>query len=346
MAEVELVEKKGTTSYVWTFFGLKKDHSQDSEQVIYRLCRNSVIARGGNTSNLFSHLQNHHPKEHTDASKAKTLKGKRKMNDDDQSKQITLQESAERTKPLPKTSRRWQDITNSVTRFIAKEMMPIRTVERPGFREMLLKLEPRYEVPSRKYFSKTAIPSLYTTTRDNIAASLRNMQYYSITTDMWSATGTMTSYMAVTVHYIDSEWILQSHCLQTVFVPEDHTAENLATALQEALESWALPENHLACVTTDNGSNIVAAIRSLKWNRLSCFGHNLHLAITNSLRDDDRVTRAVGIAHKIVNAFSHSWKKRRDLVKAQMEFSLPTHSLITVCSLLNSHYNYAFTLLY
>ena len=91
---------------------------------------------------------------------------------------------------------------------------------------------------------------------------------------MWSATGTMTPYMAVTVHYIDAEWILQSHCLQTVFVPEVHTAENLAAALQEVLESWALPENRLACVITDNGSNIVAAIRSLKWNRLSCFGHN------------------------------------------------------------------------
>ena len=81
MAEVELVEKKGTTLYVWTFFRLKKGHSQDSEQVICRLCRNSVIARGGNTSNLFSHLRNHHPKEHADASKAKTLKVKRKMND-------------------------------------------------------------------------------------------------------------------------------------------------------------------------------------------------------------------------------------------------------------------------
>ena len=51
-------------------------------------------------------------------------------------------------------------------------------------------------------------PSLYPTTFDNIVASLRNMQCYSITTSMWSVTGTMTPYMAVTVHYIDVEWIL------------------------------------------------------------------------------------------------------------------------------------------
>ena len=87
------------------------------------------------------------------------------------------------------------------------------------------------------------------------------MQYYFITIDIWSATRTITLYMAVTVHYIDAEWRLQSHCLQTAFVPEDHTAENLATGLQKVLESWALPESRLAHVTTDNGSNIVTVIR-------------------------------------------------------------------------------------
>ena len=57
MTKVELVEKKGrlrmkkgTTSYVWRL----KGGSRDSEQVMCRLSRNSVIARGGNTSNLLS----------------------------------------------------------------------------------------------------------------------------------------------------------------------------------------------------------------------------------------------------------------------------------------------------
>ena len=129
---------------------------------------------------------------------------------------------------------------------------------------------------------------------------------------------------------MNKEWVLQSHCLQTVFVPEDHTAENLAPVLQGVLESWGLPENRLACATTDNGANIVAAMRNLKWKRLSCFGHNLHLAITNSMKSDSHVTRATDIAHKIINTFAHSWKKKRDLTLAQIEMKLPSHSLITV----------------
>ena len=123
--------------------------------------------------------------------------------------------------------------------------------------------------------------------------------------------------------------------VQTLFVPEDHTAENLVLVLQGVLESWDLPENRLACATTDNGSNIVAALRELNWSRLSCFGHNLHLAITNSMKNDSRITRAIDIAHKIINSFSHSWKKKRDLAKLQTEMDLPSHSLITVSILHN-----------
>ena len=73
VAEVELVEKKRMTLYIWIFFKLKKDSSQDSEQVIRILCQNSVIARSSNTSNLFSHLRNYYSKEYADASKAKVI---------------------------------------------------------------------------------------------------------------------------------------------------------------------------------------------------------------------------------------------------------------------------------
>ena len=68
--EPELVAKEGTTSHVWTFFGLNKEEG-GSDKAICRLCRKSVLARGGNTSNLVSHLKNHHPKEHSIVTKAR-----------------------------------------------------------------------------------------------------------------------------------------------------------------------------------------------------------------------------------------------------------------------------------
>ena len=71
--EPELVAKKGTTLHVWTFFGLSKEE-KDSDKAICRLCQKSVLAHGGNTSNLVSHLKNHHPKEHSIVAKARKAK--------------------------------------------------------------------------------------------------------------------------------------------------------------------------------------------------------------------------------------------------------------------------------
>jgi len=94
---------------------------------------------------------------------------------------------------------------------MAKEMIPIYTVENPGFRRMVTKLDPRYKLPSRKYFTKTTLPSLYSETRDKVGKELQEAEYYSVTTDLWSSSGKLEPYLAVTVHYINKAWELKSH---------------------------------------------------------------------------------------------------------------------------------------
>ncbi len=51
----------------------------------------------------------------------------------------------------------------------------------------------------------------------------------------------------------------------------------------------------------------------------------------NAVKDDARVKRATGLCKQIVGVFSHSWKKKTALKKAQQELNLPEHSLITEC---------------
>ena len=138
----------------------------------------------------------------------------------------------------------------------------------------------------------------------------------------------MVPYLSYTVHFIDSTWKLKCRCLQTQFLPEDHTGENLTEALLSALDSGDLKADQQVCLSTDNGSNIVNAAERLGWTRLSCFGHNLHLAITKSLKNDRRCVRAIGVSQKIVSSFSSSWKRKREFTKAQIR--LKQHSLVTV----------------
>lgn len=51
---------------------------------------------------------------------------------------------------------------------------------------------------------------------------------------------------------------------------------------------WLLKEAKLLCIRIDNGANIVAAVRSLGWLWLNCFGHNLRPAVTSSVASESQ----------------------------------------------------------
>ena len=88
----------------------------------------------------------------------------------------------------------------------------------------------------------------------------------------------------------------------------DHTSTNLSEALQEVLSNWGLDTAKLVATTTDNGSNFITAFSYLEWRRVSCFGHNLDLAISKVLKLD-RVQKVVTKCHSLIEVFSRSWKK-------------------------------------
>ena len=209
-------------------------------------------------------------------------------------------------------------------------MVAFRTVEKKEFKDMVHKLDPQYELPDRRYISQVAIPDLYNKVRADVQALVTGCENFSLTTDMWSARN-MAPYMSLTYHTITPDWKMESKCLQTSFFPENHTADNLADALEGGIANWGLDSANLVAITTDNASNIKLAVAKLEWQWLNCFGHNLNLAVTNSVAEHKRIVdRAIAVCHSITTAFSHSWKRQRELHKKQREMELPENRLITV----------------
>lgn len=210
-------------------------------------------------------------------------------------------------------------------------MRPTYSVELPGFRRMVSKLNPRYCLPGRNYFSRTGIPSLYNEVREEVEREIEReaVVNFSGTTDLWTS-GSSDPYITFTMHYIDTTWQLRSYCLGATYLAEDHTGENIKESLLETLSEWNLDATKLVAITTDSGSNVKLACALLHWRWLSCFGHNLDLAVRKAL-DDRRVTRLLKVCRQVIATFSRSWKKKRDLAKAQHEKQLPLHNLKADC---------------
>ena len=141
-----LVCKRDTKKQHVAEFGLmatedSKVIKKVQEKPICRTCGKGVLAKGRNTMNLFQHLREHHPQMYADlASSASKLKSSSES--EANTKQPTLSESiACSAKYLPGNAQA-KELNRTVTYYMAKDSMPISVVERPGFKHMLLKLNP------------------------------------------------------------------------------------------------------------------------------------------------------------------------------------------------------------
>jgi len=64
---LKLVRKSNSTSAIWTYFGFNADkHGNpiDDGRPKCRTCYKEISCKSGNTTNLFKHLQDRHPRMH------------------------------------------------------------------------------------------------------------------------------------------------------------------------------------------------------------------------------------------------------------------------------------------
>ena len=135
-----------------------------------------------------------------------------------------------------------------------KDGLPLYTVEKKGFKTMLYKFDPRYELPSRNYISRVDVADLYAViTKTFFVKKLSKVAYFASTTDIWSSTAGLMPFMSYTVRFINDDWELDSISLGTQFLLEDHTSAILAEAMQSTLVEWKLQSSQQSCLTTDNG---------------------------------------------------------------------------------------------
>ena len=114
------------------------------------------------------------------SSKAK-ISSEREVN----TKQPTLSESIARSAKYLPDSAQAKELNHTFIYIIVKDSMPISIVERPwpGFKHMLLKLNPRYQIPSRRRFTDYKIPQLYSHVKDNmVVESLKEVDFLLLQT--------------------------------------------------------------------------------------------------------------------------------------------------------------------
>lgn len=153
-------------------------------------------------------------------------------------------------------------LDRAVTEFICMGQVPIYTVEKHGFQEMLEKFNPRYKLPSRNDFIYPEIPKLYSETRDLITQHLREKPFCACTTDLWTSRAAGT-FMSITLQSITKAWEMHSWCLGYSGLNSDHDGESLREAFEEKVEfEWKLDLSKMASIATDSAPNNKRAFKN------------------------------------------------------------------------------------
>ena len=91
------------------------------------------------------------------------------------------------------------ELKNWLELLLAKDMYSLSTVAKPGFNHLVSKLDPKYSLPPRKYFTKQEIPCLYAENRDGVVEPY--YRWGEIFADQWTSCANYP-YLGYTVHFI------------------------------------------------------------------------------------------------------------------------------------------------
>jgi len=105
-------------------------------------------------------LKNRHPELHKQLQEANAANVSQQAKKRAAAAGSPIQHVLDKTKKFAKDSAKARLITNKVMEMIALDDQPFSIVEDRGFRRLIEHIEPRYSMPSRRYFSDVSLPAL------------------------------------------------------------------------------------------------------------------------------------------------------------------------------------------
>ena len=197
-------------------------------------------------------------------------------------------------------------------RMIIIDELPFKTVEHEGFRDFVNNLQPQFQIPSRTTITQDVL-DIYVSEAGKLKNYFaKNKQRVSLTTDLWSSRQNL-SYMCLTAHFIDKDWIIHKRILN--FCPvSGHSGEIIGKYLEKSLLDWGLDK--VFTITVDNASSNDLCIRYLKrrlnaWKHsvldsqylhMRCCAHILSLVVKDGLKEVDTSIARIRSAVKYVRS--------------------------------------------
>ena len=303
---------KKKTSPIRVYFTISED-----QRFATCLCENcgQQVSRGGKdlksygTTNLIVHLKSKHSKSFAEyeekVKEAKEAKEQLAKSQEPRCQQLSLIECDNRTRCWDINDARSKRIHCRIGQMIAIDCHPLSLVEDEGFICLLKELEPRYSLPSRRYFTDNVLTKLFESLRDTVVQMITGVKYLSFTTGIWSTCVSNESLISLTAHWITNTFECRAAMLNAAQITASHTGSCIAEKISEILQSWGISSDRIHVILRDNGSNMIRAMKDGDLPNLGCFAHTLQLVVHDGVLAQQAVINLLAICRQIVGHFKH-----------------------------------------
>ncbi|XP_011702573.1 PREDICTED: zinc finger BED domain-containing protein 1-like, partial [Wasmannia auropunctata] len=148
------------------------------------------------------------------------------------------------------------EITNALLFMVAKDNMPLNSVDKAGCRYLLKVFAPLYKIPGRQQFTDL-MDKKYEVLSLLVKQKLETVESITLTCDVWTEVLNTVSFLGISAHYIYNN-VLTSTTMGVFELDQWHIGEYLGEVLLSVCNNWNMPISKIKAVVTDNGANIHA----------------------------------------------------------------------------------------
>lgn len=191
---------KKLRSEVWQEFKKMKVNGKEKAECIW--CKKQLSATSKNGTN---HLKGH---------LLRCIQKKIKNKNHDKGQPFLLPTISEGKQELGIGTYNPENVKKLIAEAIIMHDYPLSIMDHVGLKRVFTSLQPLFKVPTRNTIKKEVL-QVYDFEKKYAMKMLDSHEgRVAITTDMWTSSNQKKGYMAVTAHYIDGSWTLQSRILR------------------------------------------------------------------------------------------------------------------------------------
>ena len=229
--------------------------------------------KGGTTTTLNRHLENHCPKRKL------AMKKQGLLNFQPDDSNVSSSEPG-LAPAIVNGKYDHMRMRECIAHWILMHEHSFSIVEEAGFDFMMKAGIPQWPGLSRTT-AKSDCVKVYENQKTKLKEMLKKVDSISLTTDMWKSKCQKIGYMVLTGHFLYKDWKLNKWVLNFVHVPPPHRGIDISDALYKCFQEWDI-EKKIYSISMDNASSNDNAIKNLRRifeidRKLLCDGRLFHV---------------------------------------------------------------------